>query len=191
MNMGKVNEFQNLIEKTVDSTEVFAGEMLHVYRDNIELPNGKTATREYVKHVGAVAVVALTENGSVVMEKQYRYPARRVVTEIPAGKLDSLEEDRLEAAKRELREETGIEADEWVELGEYHPASAYCNEKIWMFIARGLHKGKQDLDEDEFLNVVEVPLSELVEQVFDGTIKDGKTQVALLKAAEKLGMIRR
>ena len=88
--MGKVNEFQNLIEKTVDSTEVFAGEMLHVYRDNIELPNGKIATREYVKHVGAVAVVALTENGSVVMEKQYRYPARRVVTDIPAGKLDSL-----------------------------------------------------------------------------------------------------
>ena len=93
--MGKVNAFENLIEKTVDSSEVFAGEMLHVYRDNIELPNGKMATREYVKHVGAVAVVALTENGSVVMEKQYRYPARRVVTEIPAGKLDSLEEDRL------------------------------------------------------------------------------------------------
>ena len=188
--MGKVNEFQNLIEKTVDSSEVFAGEMLHVYRDNIELPNGMMATREYVKHVGAVAVVALTENGSVVMEKQYRYPARRVVTEIPAGKLDSLEEDRLEAAKRELREETGIEADEWVELGEYHPASAYCNEKIWMFMARGLRKGEQDLDEDEFLNVVEVPLEELVEQVLDGTIKDGKTQVALLKAAVRVGVLK-
>ena len=188
--MGKVNEFQNLIEKTVDSSEVFAGEMLHVYRDNIELPNGKIATREYVKHVGAVAVVALTENGSVVMEKQYRYPARRVVTEIPAGKLNSLEEDRLAAAKRELREETGIEADEWVELGEYHPASAYCNEKIWMFMARGLRKGEQDLDEDEFLNVVEVPLEELVEQVLDGTIKDGKTQVALLKAAVRVGVLK-
>ena len=124
------------------------------------------------------------------MEKQYRYPARRVVTEIPAGKLDSLEEDRLEAAKRELREETGIEADEWVELGEYHPASAYCNEKIWMFMARGLRKGEQDLDEDEFLNVVEVPLEELVEQVLDGTIKDGKTQVALLKAAVRVGVLK-
>ena len=189
--MEKMREFSKLVERTVDSSEVFAGEMLHVYRDIIELPNGKVATREYVKHVGAVAVVALTENGSVVMEKQYRYPARRVVTEIPAGKLDSLEEDRLEAAKRELREETGIEADEWVELGEYHPASAYCNEKIWVYLARGLRTGAQNLDEDEFLNVVEVPLSELVEQVFDGTIKDGKTQVALLKAAEKLGMIRR
>lgn len=189
--MEKRREFSKLVERTVDSKEVFSGDMLHVFRDEIELPNGKAATREYVKHVGAVAVVPVTEDGNVVMEKQYRYPARRVVTEIPAGKLDSPDEDRLKAAKRELREETGIEADEWVELGEYHPASAYCNEKIWLYLARGLRTGAQNLDEDEFLNVVEVPLGELVEQVFDGTIKDGKTQVALLKAAEKLGMIRR
>ena len=104
--MEKMREFSKLVEKTVDSKEVFSGNMLHVFRDEIELPNGKAATREYVKHVGAVAVVPVTEDGNVVMEKQYRYPARRVVTEIPAGKLDSLEEDRLEAAKRELREET-------------------------------------------------------------------------------------
>lgn len=188
--MEKMREFSKLVERTVDSKEVFSGNMLHVFRDEIELPNGKAATREYVKHVGAVAVVPVTEDGNVVMEKQYRYPARRVVTEIPAGKLDSPDEDRLKAAKRELKEETGIEADEWEELGEYHPASAYCNEKIWMFIARGLHKGKQDLDEDEFLNVVEVPLEELVEQVLDGTIKDGKTQVALLKAAVRVGVLK-
>lgn len=181
--------YENLKEVTKESKEVFAGQMLHVYKDCIMLPNGEESTREYVRHIGAVAIVPVTEDGKVVIEKQFRYPMGSVVTEIPAGKLDSKEEDRLAAAKRELVEETGITAAEWIEIGEYHPASAYSDEIITMFIAKGLHFGKQKLDADEFLEVAEIPLPELVRQVFDGTITDGKTQVAILKTAEKLGQL--
>lgn len=181
--------FERLEEKTIESKEVFAGKMLHAYEDRITLPNGGESTREYVKHIGAVAIVPITDDNKVVMEKQYRYPMAAVVTEIPAGKLDAVDEDRLEAAKRELKEETGIVADEWTALGEYHPASAYSTEKIWLFMARGLHRGNQKLDFDEFLVVEEVPLSELVQDVLKGRITDGKTQVALIKAAEKVGVV--
>lgn len=183
--------YENLVEKTKDTKEVFAGKMLHAYDDTIILPNGKEATREYVKHIGAVAIVPITDAGDVVIERQYRYPVADVVTEIPAGKLDSPDEDRLLAAKRELKEETGITAEKWIDLGEYHPASAYSTEKITLYMAQGLHRGEQKLDEDEFLNIEEIPLTDLVDQVLDGTITDGKTQVALLKAAEKLGVIRK
>ncbi len=117
------------------------------------------------------------------MERQFRYPLNDVITEIPAGKLDRPDEDRLEAAKRELKEETGFTAKEWIDLGLYYPAAAYCDEKITLFLARGLEKGTQKLDEDEFLNIEAVPLSCLVKAVMDGSITDGKTQVALLKAA--------
>jgi len=182
--------YENLRELKKESKEVFAGKMLHAYEDTITLPNGEESTREYVRHIGAVAIVPVTEDGKVVIEKQFRYPVSTVVTEIPAGKLDSTDEDRLLAAKRELLEETGITADEWTDLGEYHPASAYSDEKLTLFMARGLHYGKQSLDEDEFLVIEEVSLTELVREVLDGTITDGKTQVALLKAAEKLGIMK-
>ena len=180
-----MSTYDNLIETTKESTEVFAGKMLEVYNDSIILPDGNPATREYVRHIGAVAVVPITEDGNVIMERQYRYPVRRVVLEIPAGKLNDPDEDRLSAAKRELLEETGITAKEWINLGEYHPASAYSNEVITLYLAKGLQFGKQSLDEDEFLNIEQIPLQELVDQIMDGAIVDGKTQVAILKAAAK------
>jgi ADP-ribose pyrophosphatase len=130
----------------------------------------------------------VTENNEVIVERQYRYPIDRVITEIPAGKLDSREEDRLSAAKRELREETGLTADEWIDLGGFYSAPAYSDEYISMYMARGLHQGKQELDPDEFLDVEKVPLSELVEDVMAGRIPDAKTQTAILKAARILGM---
>lgn len=178
-----MEKFQKLEEETVSSQEIFDGVVLHLFKDDITLPNGNPSTREVIRHVGAVGIVPLTDDGKVVIERQYRYPLNMVITEIPAGKLDSKSEDRLEAAKRELKEETGITADEWIDMGVYYPAAAYCDEKITLYLAKGLHKGVQKLDEDEFLNLEEVPLSELVEQVMDGTITDGKTQVAILKAA--------
>ena len=104
--------------------------------------------------------------------------------EIPAGKLDSADEDRLEAAKRELREETGMTAEKWTDIGEYLPAPAYSDERITMYLATGLHSGEQDLDDDEFLEVFRVPLKELVDDVMAGKISDGKTQIAVLKAWE-------
>lgn len=177
-----MSEFEELSEKTVDSTCVFDGQVLHVYFDNITLPNGKPATREKIKHIGAVCVVPVTDDGKVIVERQFRYPITSVITEIPAGKLDSYDEDRFEAIKRELREETGYTADRWDDLGLYFPAPAYTDEKISMYLARGLHKGERDLDEDEFLNIIEVPLEDMVKDILDGKIIDGKTQLAILKA---------
>ena len=176
-----MSENKRLEEVKIASKEIFDGHILHVYKDTVELPNGKEASRELIRHIGAVAVVPLTDDGNVIVERQFRYPLGQVITEIPAGKLDSFDEDRLEAIKRELREETGYVADEWMELGDYHPAAAYTDERITLYLATGLHKGERELDEDEFLDVIEVPLIDLVKGVAAGKITDGKTQVAILK----------
>ena len=176
-----MSENKRLEEVKITSKEIFDGHLLHVYKDTVELPNGKEASRELIRHIGAVAVVPLTDDGNVIVERQFRYPLGQVITEIPAGKLDSFDEDRLEAIKRELREETGYVADEWMELGDYHPAAAYTDERITLYLATGLHKGERELDEDEFLDVIEVPLIDLVKDVATGKITDGKTQVAILK----------
>ena len=183
-----MEDFKNLNEVQTGSEEIFDGVILHVFKDTVQLPNGKAATREVIRHVGAVGIVPLTDDGKVIVERQFRYPLNRVITEIPAGKLDSLTEDRLSAAKRELAEETGYTATEWIDLGDYYPAAAYCDERITLYLARDLSQGQRHLDEDEFLNFEAVPLAELVNQVMDGTITDGKTQVASLKVARILGL---
>lgn len=179
----KDNEDAELREKQLKSEDIFNGFIMHVKKDTVELPNGDISHRELSRHVGAVAVVPLTDDGKVIVERQFRYPLDEVITEIPAGKLDSKAEDRLEAAKRELREETGLTADSWTCLGTYHPAAAYTDELLTLYLATGLHRGKQELDEDEFLNVYEIPLEELVEAIMNGEVSDGKTQVAVLKTA--------
>lgn len=176
-----MKDFEVLEEIQIDSEEIFDGQVVHLFKDTVELPNGKTGTRETIRHIGAVAVVPMTEDGKVIVERQFRYPIAQVITEIPAGKLDSKTEDRLAAAKRELEEETGFTAEEWTELGDYYPAAAYCDERITMYLAKGLKKGTRNLDEDEFLNIMAVDLEELVEDIMQGKIIDGKTQVALLK----------
>ena len=176
-------ELEQLSEKMTSSETVYDGVLLHVVRDEVELPNGNGSVRELIRHVGAVAVIPMTEDGRAVVERQYRYPLDEVITEIPAGKLDSRTEDRLSAAKRELSEETGITADHWTDMGLYYPAAAYSDEKITMYLAQGLHLGRQHLDEDEFLNVEFVPMDELVEEILTGRITDGKTQAAILKAS--------
>ena len=182
------SETKSLEEKMTASTEVYSGRLLHVYKDDIILPNGHKSTRELIRHNGAVAVVPLLDNGNVIAEHQFRYPFGKVVVEIPAGKLDSADEDHLEAAKRELREETGYEADEWIEIGELYPSVAYTTETIWLYLAKGLRKGERHLDDDEFLNVVEIPLKDFVDMVMDGKVGDAKTQTAVLKVARILGV---
>jgi len=186
MEFNHEQELKTLSEKKISSEEIFDGVILHVVRDDVELPNGHTSVREVIRHIGAVCVIPVTENDEVIVERQYRYPLDRVILEIPAGKLDSPDEDRLSAIQRELREETGYSADEWTNIGDFHPAPAYSDEYITMYLARGLHKGKQDLDADEFLNVYTVPLKNLVNDVMNGKISDAKTQVAILKAARIL-----
>lgn len=171
-----------LREEKVNSENIFDGFILHVRKDTVRLPNGKLSTREYIIHGGAVCVVPITEDGRVYMERQFRYPLDSVISEIPAGKLDGPDEDRLDAAKRELLEETGLTADRWTSMGDYHPSAAYTSERLTMYLAEGLHRHEQRLDEGEFLNVELIPLDELVDAVMRGEITDGKTQAALLKA---------
>ena len=183
-----MEDFKDLREIKTGSQEIFDGVILHVYKDTVQLPNGHSATREVIRHVGAVGVIPVTDDGKVIIERQFRYPLDQVITEIPAGKLDSFTEDRLSAAKRELEEETGYTAEHWLDIGDYYPAAAYSDERITLYLARGLRQGQRHLDEDEFLNFEAVPLSELVTDVLEGRITDGKTQVAILKAAHILGL---
>ena len=170
-----------LTEKTIDSREVFKGRIIRVRFDTVRLPNGKEGTREVVEHPGGVAILAIDSEDRVLLVRQYRYPFERVLTEIPAGKLDYIGEDPREAALRELREETGAVASELIPLGLFYPTCAYSTEVIQMFLARGLSFGERELDEDEFLNVFRLPLRELVEKVLNGEIPDAKTQAAALR----------
>ena len=172
-----------LEEKTVSSRLIFDGKVVHLYKDTVRLPDGAESVREYVKHIGAVCILPLTDDGEVILERQYRYAVRQILTEIPAGKLDAPGEDPLEAAKRELREETGATAREMIPLGDYYGSPANLGERIRMFLARGLTFGETEFDEDEFLEVFRLPLDEAEAAVLRGEIPDGKTQAAILRAA--------
>lgn len=172
----------DLTEKTVASTVIYKGKIIDVFCDDIMLPDGNPAKREYIKHIGAACVVPVTDKGEVVIVKQFRYPFHAVLTEIPAGKLDGKGEDPLLAAKRELQEETGACAREMIYMGEYYPTCAYSDEIIHMYLAKGLTYGDTHFDDDEFIEYEKVPLKDLVEDIMNGKIKDGKTQTALLKA---------
>lgn len=172
---------KNLEEKFLSREEIFDGVVLKVVKDTVELPNGKEATRELCLHNGAVAIIPVLDDGRILMERQYRYAHGRIFFEIPAGKLDSAEEDPLEAAKRELREETGAVAEKITYLGRIDPTPALINEKIHLYLAEGLKFGERELDEDEFLTVEPCSLEELFKMVMNGEIKDAKTQIAVLK----------
>ena len=181
-----MERFEDLTERTVSSQQVYEGCLLDVRRDEVQLPNGKTSVREYIRKCGAVCIVPLFENGDVLLEKQYRYPMGEVYTEIPAGKMDPDETDPEAAARRELREETGAEAGELIFLGRFCPCCAYSSEIIYMYLARDLHFGEQKLDEDEFLNTFRLPMAELLQLIADDRIPDGKTQAAVLRAVRYL-----
>ena len=181
-----MKELSYFRETRKDSTLLYDGKVLHVYKDTINLPNGKTGMREYCRHGGAVAVVPLTREGKVVCVRQYRYALGRVTLEIPAGKLDFPGEDPLECAKRELREETGLKAEEWRKLVALRTTPGFCNETIHMYMARGLSQGERDLDDDEFLNVEWMPIERVTNMILEGRIEDSKTIAAVLMAKEIL-----
>lgn len=181
---------ETLRERQTDSQLIFDGQILHLYHDHITLPNGQPADREVIRHIGAVCVIPMTDDGRVVMERQFRYPVNQVIWEIPAGKLDSPDEDHEAAARRELEEETGFTAQTMIPLGKFYPACAYSDEAIWMYLAKDLRRGQRHLDEDEFLDVELVPLPRLVQEVLAGNIPDAKTQIAVLKAAVHEGLLR-
>ena len=169
-----------LYEKQLASKQIFDGKVVKLFVDDIELPNGKGAFREVVRHPGAVCVIPITDEGEVIMVRQFRYPFSSVLLEIPAGKLE-IGEDPLDAVKRELEEESGVVAENVEFIGMTYTTVAFTDEKIYTYMATGLSYTEAHPDEDEFLEVVKIPLDTLVEMVMTGEIKDSKTQVAILK----------
>ncbi len=170
-----------LEETRLASEEIFNGVAIHLFRDEILLPNGNKGVREIVRHPGAVCVLPLTENGEVIFVNQFRYALNKVTLEVPAGKLEK-GEDPQEAALRELSEETGIEAKKIIPMGALYTTPALMDEIIYMYIATDLSQGEQHLDEDEFVNALKIHLDKAVEMVMNGEIRDSKTQVMILKA---------
>ena len=171
----------NLTEKQLTKKYVYNGKIINLRVDDALLPNGKTALREVVEHPGGVCVAALTDQDEILLVKQFRYPYMEEILEIPAGKRDKRDEAPLECGKRELREETGAVADEFVFLGELYPTPGYCDEVIYIYAAKNLTFGETDPDDDEFLDVIKMPFNEALERVLSGEIKDAKTQTAVLK----------
>ena len=170
-----------LTEKTVRREELLNGRVLKMHIDEVELPDGSRASRECVDHPGGVCVAALTDRDELLFVRQFRYPYAEVVTELPAGKLDFPDEDPLEAACRELREETGAIAGRMIPLGQLFPSPAILDEVIHLYLATDLQFAENDPDEDEYVDVVTIPLETLTRQILDGEIPDAKTQTAVLK----------
>jgi ADP-ribose pyrophosphatase len=167
----------HLKEERIDTQDLYGGIFLNMKRDTVRMPDGSEAVREYLTHPGAVAIVALLNDGRVVLERQYRYPVARVCMEIPAGKLDP-GEDPLMCAQRELQEETGYTATKWSYIRRIHPVISYSTEFIDIYLAEGLTQGDRRLDDEEFLDVFAASLDELLTWVEEGVITDVKTTIS-------------
>jgi ADP-ribose pyrophosphatase len=167
----------HLKEERIDTQDLYGGIFLNMKRDTVRMPDGSEAVREYLTHPGAVAIVALLNDGRVVLERQYRYPVARVCMEIPAGKLDP-GEDPLMCAQRELQEETGYTATKWSYIRRIHPVISYSTEFIDIYLAEGLTQGDRHLDDEEFLDVFAASLDELLAWVEEGVITDVKTTIS-------------
>lgn len=172
-------------EKKISSERIYEGAIMNVRRDTVTAPKG-TAYREIVEHNGAVAAIALTEDKNIIMVKQFRYACGEAILEIPAGKIDKGETDPVAAMKRELKEETGYTASQVLHMGDVNPSCAYSEEVIHLYLMTGLTPGEQDLDDDEALEVLEMPFDEVYQLAVDGKLVDSKTLAALLMAKDRI-----
>ena len=168
---------EHLREDVISSEDIYDGIFLKMKRDKVSLPDGEVAIREYLTHPGAVAIVAILNDGRVLLERQFRYPIDKACIEIPAGKLE-IGEDHLSCAKRELEEETGYTATKWSYIRRIHPVISYSTEFIDIYLAEGLVPGPSHLDDEEFLDVFAAPLEQLIAWVEEGEISDVKTTIS-------------
>ena len=174
---------RTLEEVSLSSEAVYDGDLLHVRRDTVRLPDGETSGREWIDHPGASAVVPIDDEGRVVLVRQFRFGPGREFWEVPAGKFDEEGEDALAVARREMAEEVGLEAATWTPLGVTYPAIGYSNEAIHLFLAEGLRRTEVDVDDDEFVEPFRLPFAEAVAMARRGDVEDAKSCVALLLAA--------
>lgn len=170
---------ENLIEKTLTSKELFSGMFMQLMHDTVELPDKTHGVREYIKHGGAVAMIAITKDKQIVLERQYRHPVKQIMIELPAGKLEKGEVE-LEAAKRELQEETGFTSDDWTCLGHCLPCIGYSSEKIIYYLAKNVVPGPSKLDEGEFVETFTIPFNEFVTMAYSGDVTDSKTLAGIM-----------
>ena len=183
---GEFLMYEDLVETKCSSENIFDGTLLHVRRDMVRLPNGKESVREWIHHPGAAAVLPVLPNGNVILVRQFRYPIGKVTLEVPAGKLDMEGEDPLHCARRELSEETGYTAEQYDKLTTIATTVGFSNEYIHLYLAHGLSVGAQHTDEDEFVNVVQMPFADALAMVKTGEIIDSKTIISLMMAEERL-----
>lgn len=176
---------EKLWEHPISSKKIFDGHIIKVYFDTVKLPNEKIATREKVMHPGAVAIVPVNQNREVILVRQYRHPVEDVLIEIPAGKLDKGEAP-VECARRELEEEVGAKDGHFIHLSSFHTTPGFSNEILHLFLAIDFIKRENNLDEDEFLQVLTVKLEESIKMVLNGEIKDAKTIIGIFLAKQYL-----
>jgi len=172
-------------EKTMKSERIYEGKILSVRIDTVELPDKKYSKREIVEHPGAVAIVPITDDGQLVLVKQFRKATESVLLEIPAGKLE-LNENPYDCAKRELKEETGLDAEKVEQMLEYFSSPGFTNEKVRIFIASGVISGEANPEDDEYIDIVKVNIDEALKMIDNGIIKDGKTIIGILTAYSKI-----
>lgn len=168
------------VEKTLESKEYYKGRVITLTLDTALLENGRQALREVVHHHGGACILPYFEDGTILMVRQFRYAMQQELWELPAGKLEP-GEDPFEAAKRELTEECGVTAGQYLSLGEFYPTVGYCTEVIYTWVATHLHEAKMHLDDDEFLTPERVPLEKAYQMVLSNEIRDGKTVAGILK----------
>lgn len=183
-------QYESLTETQVEHSTHYEGAVVTVYHDKVRLIDGQIAGRDVVHHSGGVAILALSAEDQVTLVDQFRYPVGKIITELPAGKLDWTDgqpEDHRQAALRELREETGLVPQSLTYLGYILASPGFCDEVLHMYLAQDLEQEAAQPDQDEFLNCYKIPFAQLVEQVMAGTIVDGKTVATVLKVKEVLG----
>lgn len=176
---------KKLYEKKISSEIIFSGEIIKLYLDRVKLPSSKIATREKVSHPGAVGIVPVNSEGKIFLVKQYRYPVKKVLMEIPAGKIDK-NEIPLECARRELREEIGAEGGNFIHLITFYSSPGFCDEIMHLYLAVNFNRGENNPEDDEFLQVVEINLKDAMSYINSGRLKDAKTIIGIILAGNYL-----